>query len=96
MGKRLDRENPQICKILIQSYNRTMSQKQEGNRGGETKVVRSPADVQKRIEELDALIELNKFQVQEVPTRTWEILVAKRDELRWFLGEQIGPTDGVE
>ncbi len=66
--------------------------------------LRSPAEVQKRIKELEARIALNDVQINigtyanpiMVQTREYETLVAKRNELRWFLGENVGITDGVE
>lgn len=81
-----------------------MSQKQEGNQDGEIKVARSAAEIQKRIEDLNAKAELNKFQVNigtyaspvMVQTREYEQFIAKLDELRWLTGEDIKITDGIE
>lgn len=87
----------------------------EQDRGREQReqiVVRSPEEIQRRMEQIQSWLDLHRhaptvtMMFDGVNTvnrpnypgeyRVWEQYVAKLNELRWLLGENLRTTDGVE
>lgn len=82
-----------------------MSQIQEAGQHKEINVIRSPEEIQRRMEQLQSWLDLHRWAPQVAMDnrpihpeayRVWSQYTAKLNELRWVTGDNISIRDGVE